>query len=497
MPAEKQKLFSLAAVVVAAVLFGMVIAGGLNFTPAIDAQRRSQTEVRQTPVVDGGLPDFAALAEHVVPSVVSVDTAEQRDPTERQRRAPNDLFHRFFGPSPEPEQEPQVRRSSGSGFIITPNGEVLTNNHVIEDADKVEIELSDGSRYETEVVGRDPATDLALLRVLEPDREFPVLPLGDSDPVRVGEWVMAVGNPLNMDHTVTVGVVSAMGRVLGLSNQTSFENFIQTDAAINFGNSGGPLVNLKGETIGINTAINVRGQNLGFAVPVNMARQILPQLREHGEVVRGYLGVTIRNLTQEAQESFGLPNREGVLVEEVVRGGPADKAGLRHGDVVVKLEGRVVEDTRDLIDRVSAMAPGHTARLELIRNGEAIEIGVKLARRDDSPAGAMEEEDDEEAEEAAEKIGISVTELTTRVRESLDLDDDVDGVLVTRVRQLSPAGEQGVARGDIITEFNGRKLMSPDQLVGALDDAQSGDLLRLYIFRPRVNRSFLVFVRLE
>ncbi len=502
MPAEKQKLFSLAAVVVAAVLFGMVIAGGLSLTPAVDAQKKDETESRQAQAVaPGGFPDFAALAEHVVPSVVSVDTAREEDPAQRRRGMPSDPFHFFFGPRPdqeqEPGQEPNVRRSSGSGFFITTSGEVLTNNHVIEDADKVEIELSDGSRYETEVVGRDPATDLALLRVIEPDREFPALRLGDSESVRVGEWVMAVGNPLNMDHTVTVGVVSAMGRILGLSTQTSFENYIQTDAAINFGNSGGPLVNLHGEAIAINTAINARGQNLGFAVPIDMARQILSQLREHGEVVRGYLGVTIRNITQETQEAFGLASRKGALVDEVVQDAPADKAGLEHGDVVITLEGRDIEDTRDLIDRVSAMSPGTIAHLGVNRDGEMIEVNVKLARRDDPEGEASSEDADEDAEEAAEKIGISITELTDRVREGLQIEESVEGVLVTRVRQLSPAGEQGVARGDIITEVNGRAVVSPEQLLNELDKSKSGDLVRLYVYRVRAQRSFFIFIRVE
>ncbi|MCP4895907.1 MAG: Do family serine endopeptidase [bacterium] len=499
MPAEKQKLFSLAAVVVAAVLFGMVIAGALDFTPAADAQKRESSAPATQAIIATGVPDFAALADIVVPSVVSIDTAQQEDQSNRRRQMPSDPFHFFFGPRPEQEegQEPMVRRSSGSGFFITSDGEVLTNNHVIEDADKLEIVLSDGSRYEAEVVGRDPATDLALIKVKEADREFPVLHLGDSENVRVGEWVMAVGNPLNMAHTVTVGVVSAMGRILGLSNQTSFENYIQTDAAINFGNSGGPLVNLRGEAIAINTAINVRGQNLGFAVPADMARQILPQLREHGEVVRGYLGVNIRNITQETQEAFGLSNRNGALVDEVVEGAPAYKAGLRHGDVIVTLDGRELDDTRDLIDLVSAMPPGRVAHLGVIRNGEKIDVDVKLARRDDADGETSPDEGDEEAEEAAEKIGISITELTPRIREGLELSDGVAGVLVTRVRQLSPAGEQGMVRGDVITEVNGQKVTSPDEFLSLVDDVDSGDLLRIYVFRPRADRSFFVFIRIE
>ncbi len=234
--------------------------------------------------------------------------------------------------------EPRERRSSGSGFFITGSGEIITNHHVIDGADKIRVRLSDENEYEAEVVGIDPATDIALLRVIDPDQEFSALPLGDSKAVRVGEWVLAAGNPMEMPNTVTVGVVSAKGRALGLSAESqSFENFIQTDAAINFGNSGGPLVNLRGQVIGINTAINAAGQNIGFAVPIDVARRILPQLRENGRVVRGYLGVSIANLSRGDAEAFGLDSTDGALVQQVVEGHAAEKAGVRHGDVIVSV----------------------------------------------------------------------------------------------------------------------------------------------------------------
>ena len=253
---------------------------------------------------------------------------------------------------------------------------------MIDDADDITVELADGSRFDAEVVGRDPATDLALLRVSDSDRTFSFLPLGDSKALRVGEWVMAVGNPLEMDHTVTVGVVSAKGRVLGLSQEgTSFENYIQTDAAINLGNSGGPLVNIRGEVIGINTAINARGQNLGFAVPVNTTKRILPQLRENGRVVRGYLGISIDNLDQDTAEAFGLPDRNGALVVEVVPDRAADKGGVVHGDVVVAIDGEAIRDTRQLIDTVSSMPPGTKVELTVIRDGKRKRIDVVLEER--------------------------------------------------------------------------------------------------------------------
>jgi len=389
MKAERQRLFSLAAVVVAAVLFGMVIAGGLDITPGIDAQKPAEVqgaEVQLAPAGSAtGLPDFAALAEQVVPSVVSVFNTDVEEPGEGQRGMPSDPFHFFFGPREgEEEGEPTVRRSSGSGFFISSAGEVLTNYHVVQDADRIEIELADGSRYEVKVVGRDPETDLALLQVEQAGTEFPALRLGRSETARVGEWVMAVGNPLNMEHTVTVGVVSAKERVLGLTEDRSFESFIQTDAAINFGNSGGPLVNLRGEVIGINTAINVRGQNLGFAVPVDVATRILPQLRSSGKVVRGYLGAMVRNVDQKMQEAFGLDTREGAFVDNVLPGHAADRAGLEPGDVVISIDGRRVKDTRDLIDDVSSKAPGTKVHLEVIREGRTQKLTVELEQRQGS-----------------------------------------------------------------------------------------------------------------
>ena len=317
---DAQKIFSLAAVIVAATLFGMVLSGGLNITQRADADLPDTAAVATMGEIV--LPDFVALADHVVPSVVSVYSDDVQDPSERNQRMPNDPFHFFFGPRDDgAEREPQVRRSSGSGFFISESGEILTNHHVIEDADSIKVRLNDEAEYRAEVVGIDPATDIALLRVIDPDRTFSALPLGDSAAVRVGQWVMAAGNPLNMAHSVTVGVVSAKGRSLGLSAaSSSFENFIQTDAAINFGNSGGPLVNLKGNVIGINTAINAAGQNIGFAVPIDVARRILPQLRENGRVVRGYLGVSIGNLTKDDAEAFGLDSTDGALVEDGRRG---------------------------------------------------------------------------------------------------------------------------------------------------------------------------------
>jgi serine protease Do len=497
MKSDAQKVFSLAAVVVAAILFGMILSGGLDITRRVDADR---SDPLPAATADGlPLPDFAALADHVVPSVVSVYSDEVRDPSERRRGMPNDPFHFFFGPRDEDrEREPQVRRSSGSGFFITATGEIITNYHVVEDADKIRVRLVDDTEYRVEVVGTDPATDIALLRVVNADREFDHLALGDSAAVRVGQWVMAAGNPLEMEHTVTVGVVSAKGRALGLSAESSsFENFIQTDAAINFGNSGGPLVDLHGNVIGINTAINAAGQNIGFAIPVDVARRILPQLRETGRVVRGYLGVSINNLNPGEAEAFGLDSSDGALVESVAEGHAAEKAGVRHGDVIVSVDGDPIEDTRELIDTISAMPPGTEVVLGLMRNGKPKSITVVLEERDDSSLSDERAEGSDDEGDEFERVGVSVSALDPMVRQNFRIDEDIEGVVVTRVEPLSPAGEEGMTPGLVITEANGEAITTPSDLRAVIEDVDGGGYLRLYVYIPRADVYRFVILKLE
>ena len=486
---------SVAVIAVAAALGGVLFASGVHMTPAVAAEE-PQTSTAAPEVASRY--DFADLAARVVPSIVSVYSTDVLEPQEMQRQMPVDPFQFFFGPNfgqPQgPSDQPMVRQSAGSGFFISKDGELLTNNHVIEGADKIEIQLDDRSTFDVEVVGRDPATDIAVLRVVKPDREFPVLPLGDSDALRVGEWVMAVGNPLNMDHTVTVGVVSAKGRVLGLSDN-SFENFIQTDAAINFGNSGGPLVNVRGEAIGINTAINAGGQNLGFAVPINIAKRILPQLREHGKVSRGYLGAQIRDISPDIEKAFGLASRSGAFVEEVEPGHPADKAGLEHGDAIVAVDGQPVQSPRELIDVVSTTPPGETVKLGVIRDGKRLELKVKLEERPGAE-GSEETAGQPGAEDASARIGIVTRDLSNRLRQVYGVGDDVSGVVITKVDPISPAGEVGLVPGDVITEANGDTIATTDALAAAVKAVAKGAYLRLYVYRPRADRSFFAILHL-
>lgn len=492
---QQTRNVSIAVIAVAAILFGFVLAGGTHATQGAAAE---QPPAAPAPATAGQPFNFANLAERVVPSVVSVFSTDIVQPDEQRRQMPMDPFEFFFGPNfrgPGGQQnEPMVRQSAGSGFFIASDGELLTNNHVVEDADKIQIQLNDKSTYDVKVVGRDPATDIAVLQVVDPDRKFPTLPLGDSSSLRVGEWVMAVGNPLNMDHTVTVGVVSAKERVLGISDN-AFENFIQTDAAINFGNSGGPLVDVNGAAIGINTAINAGGQNLGFAVPINIAKRILPQLREHGSVVRGYLGAQIRDITPEIQQAFDLPNRNGAFVEEVVAGHAAAKAGLEHGDAIVSVDGRNVTSARELIDAVSANPPGAKIKLGVIRNGKPVDLEVKLEER---PGNIQAEGSSGESNEddVASRIGITVRELTPQLRQMYGVDDEISGVVVTGVDPVSPAAEKGLMPGDVVTEANGASVTTPDALIHAVDSVAKGGYLRLYVYRPRADQSFFAILRL-
>jgi serine protease Do len=444
-----------------------------------------------------GYPDFAALAERVNQSVISVYTTDVVSPSEMRRfHRDMDPFEFFFGPdrgTPD-RMRPRERRGAGSGFFIAADGLALTNNHVVESADKIEVQLADSNtRLPAKVVGRDPATDVALIQV-EGNGKFKPLVLGDSDTLRVGEWVMAVGNPLNMDHTVTVGVVSAKGRQLGLSEVTqSFENFIQTDAAINLGNSGGPLVNLRGEVVGMNTAINAAGQNLGFAVPISTVKAILPQLKEKGKVTRGYLGVRIGNVTEDIQKAFDLPTTDGAFVDSVDEDGPADKAGIVKGDLITSVNGTPIKDTRVLVDRISAIQPGNKVDLGVIREGKQKTVAVTLGER---PGSEETEETEPESEESVQsRLGIEAEEISARTRRMLELPDDVTGVVVSDVTQLSPASEAGLRAGDVITEVNGREIESLANFRETLSTAKSGDRLRFYVYRPQFGRSTFVIVR--
>jgi serine protease Do len=493
------RLTTLVAVALGAAALGMVLTGGLGITPEGTAQPAAeQAAAPASPAPPAGYPDFAALAERVMPSVISVITTDTVSRSEmRQYHRDIDPFDFFFGPNQNPDRmRPPVRRGAGSGFFIAEDGLAITNNHVVEGADKIEVRLASDElvKLSAKVVGRDPATDLAIIKV-EGKVPFSPLKLGDSEALRVGEWVMAVGNPLNMPHTVTAGVVSAKGRQLGLSPETtSFENFIQTDAAINLGNSGGPLVNLRGEVVGINTAINAAGQNIGFAVPVNTLKAVLPQLKEKGKVVRGYLGVNIQNVTEDIQEAFSLTSREGAFVQSVEEGGPADKAGVKKGDTIVAVDGKPIKETRALIDAVSAMPPERKVAIDVLRDGKRRSLTVTLGER---PSTDRQETTGEGgAATPADQLGFEVQDLTPRLRRSFELPGDIEGIVVTDVEAGSVAEEAGLRAGDVVTEVNGRDIASVKEFDQATAGLRKGAVLRLYVYRAQVDRGSFVIMRM-
>jgi len=498
--ARRKRVLSMTGVAVGSLVMGIVLAGGLGLTPTTMAAREAAAATSAVPALPppSSYPDFSPLAERVTPAVVSVYTEDVAKPGDGRRYHQDmDPFEFFFGPGfPRPDMRPRKRTGAGSGFFVSADGLIVTNNHVVEGAEKIRVRLTDETELAAKIVGRDPATDVALIKV-DAKGPFPFLTFGDSDALKVGEWVMAVGNPLAMEHTVTVGVVSAKGRRIGISpnaNASSFEDFIQTDAAINLGNSGGPLVNVRGEVVGMNSAINAGGQNIGFAIPVNTIKMVVPQLKEKGKVVRGYLGVQITNVDQKAQEFYKLPSRDGALVQSVTKDGPADKAGLKDGDVIVAVAGKPVKDTRDLIFRVSAMPPGQKVDLDLMREGKSKSITVTLGER---PSG----EDEQEAATTKEdtptsKLGIQIDDLNQRTRRQFEIPREIEGAVVTDVTDLSPADDANLRVGDVIMRVNDRDINSAQTFKDTIAGFRSGTMVRFYIYRPQAEQKTFVFLRM-
>jgi Do/DeqQ family serine protease len=471
------------------VILGLLLGGALELGPPIEASPAGgPVEVSARDMAAAApLPSYADLAEKILPAVVSIQAQTiERGPSPRRRRGQPAPFDFFFGPEgPEGDRRDREYRNDagGSGFVVSDDGLVVTNHHVIDGATKVRVHLGDRD-YDAEIKGTDAATDLALLKI-DAGRRLPYLKLGDSDKLRVGDHVIAVGSPLALQQTVTAGIVSAKGRAIGLTQDTSFENFIQTDAAINRGNSGGPLVNLRAEVVGIATAMNWGAENIGFAVPVNTLAAVLPQLRDQGKVSRGYLGINIQNLDWERAQAFGLEAAAGALVTSVVSGSPADRAGVEHGDVVVAVDGRSVKETRDLVDYVSARPPGSTVRLEVLRDGKRVEKQVELAERE-LPGRARESEGEGEGR-GIDWLGLDYQELTPQLRENFGIGEREEGVVVREIAPSSPLYDEGVAPGDLIAEVNGRPVASGDEFERLVREAPPGSYLRFYVkrFDPR------------
>ena len=433
---------------------------------------------------------FSHLAEKASPAVVNIrieKTIKSRGPGSRQfqrdpwgRESPfKDFFERFFGEeAPREFKQPSV----GSGFIIDKSGYVVTNNHVIENADKIVVKLDDDNEFDAKIVGRDPNTDLALLKV-EAGKDLPFIKLGDSKKLKIGQWVVAIGSPFGLERTVTAGIVSAKGRVIGSG---PYDDFIQTDASINPGNSGGPLLNMDGEVVGINTAIIASATGIGFAIPISLAEGIIAQLKSEGEVTRGWLGVAIQDLTAEMAEYYGLEDRKGVLVADVFKGDPADLAGIRPKDIILEVNNQKIETSRQLTGMIAGLKVGEVAKVEVFRDRKVKTFSIKLAKRDDSklraqgaPRGRQEEEE----------LGIRVAELTDEMAQRFNI-EDMTGVVVIAVASGSSGAEAGVQVGDIIKEINHRVIESVEDYKTALDKVEDGESANFFIWRR--NAGFLV-----
>lgn len=416
------------------------------------------------------LPDFVDLAAKLSPAVVNISSEEGGEPPETAPKGgPRNPFEEY-GPK---------TKSLGSGFIITKDGYVLTNDHVISDSGQITVSTQDGHQYVGKLVGRDEKTDVALLKI-DAKQDLPAAPLGDSDGVRVGQWVMAIGNPFGFDHSVTVGVVSARGRFI----PGNYDEFIQTDASINPGNSGGPLIDLRGEVVGVNSAIYTRtGSNMGigFAIPVNIVKEELPQLRSHGKVVRGWLGVYIQKITPDLAESLGLKDPNGALVAEVLKNGPAKSAGIERGDVIVAFDGQPITDSRELPLIVGRTPIGHVATLKVVRRGKAQELKITItASQEEEVAAAEQAESHEHGTESA--FGLHVKDLSPELAKELGLGQK-SGVVVSSVQPGSRADQAGLRARDVILEVNRETVKDVNGYQRAVKSAGKGKVVLLLVKR--------------
>lgn len=473
-------------------LVGAILAGAFTPSPAVSAPVAplgpASLSAPPPPVLVGGVPtSFADVAERANPAVVSIDVASRARRRSGLPRPPDE------GAGPRRPEAP--RRGTGTGFIVDARGLILTNQHVVEQAERVMVKLADGRSFRAAIVGADPDIDLAVLKV-EAGVPLPELRLGDSDSLRVGEWVCAIGNPFAYEHTVTVGVVSFVGRKLF---DQSLDHYIQTDAAISFGNSGGPLLNTAGEVVGINTAVSRQANNIGFSIPVNQIKDVLPQLVSNGRVARGYLGVALRAVDAEMQKALGLGSTTGAIVEDVTAGSPAERAGLRPYDVITAIDGRQVDSDDATIRLVSRGVPGQTTRVRYWRDGRGHEVTLKLAERPlrTSASDAVSPSPGRSPLNAPPELGLSLIEVHAGNARRYDVPADMTGLLVQRVEPVSTAAEAGIERGQIVLHVNRRPVSTMTGLRRILEQAEPGEPLALLLFDPGLDQRLLRVVRVE
>lgn len=428
--------------------------------------------------------DFRELVKNAIPAVVNIST--ERTEQMRSMQSPFDMFRghpdldRFFEPFDEfYNRTPKTRKTSslGSGFVISADGYIVTNNHVVEGADTIRVNLGGKGKkddlHTAKVIGTDPETDLALLKIEA--NNLPYLKFGDSDVLEVGEWVVAIGSPLGLDHTVTAGIVSAKSRNI---QSGSYDDFLQTDASINRGNSGGPLLNMNGEVVGINTAIAQRAQGIGFAIPSTMANRIINDLKANKKVSRGWLGVTIQNVDAATAKALGMSDPHGALINSVLDGQPAHKAGIKEGDVIIAINGKNIEDTEQLLRTVAMLTPGSSSTVTIWRDGKTENLTITVAERDTTSAGAG----DQGAKEDASLLGLKVRPVTPEDLRRYSLKNNA-GLLVTGVAADSAAAEMGIQPGDVVLAVNKKAVNSVKELSDRIAAAEKHGAVLLHISR--------------
>ena len=426
----------------------------------------------------------ADIVEKSSPAVVNIDTLKIATYLSPLTPFFNDPFFRRFFEDIIPEERQVPIKGLGTGFVFRPDGYILTNEHVVSEAEEIKVTFLDGREFEGKVIGSDSLTDIAVVKIDAQD--LPTIPLGDSDAARVGEWVIAIGNPYGLSHTVTVGVLSAKGRPItaGDAGQV-YENFLQTDAAINPGNSGGPLINLEGEAIGINTAILPYAQGIGFAIPINMAKSILDQLITEGRVVRAWLGVVIQNLTPEMAEKFGLEEAKGALVADISPDGPAEEAGIKRGDVILKVDGVEIPDINTLQQTIRSHRPGDVVDIEIWRDGKIITVKATLGELEGAPALPVLEKID---------LGMEVDEITPELADRYALREK-SGVVIVGVKAGGPADDAGLRPGDVILEVNRKEIKNLGDWEAAVSEVEPGETILLLI--SRAGQTYFVPLKAE
>jgi serine protease Do len=464
--------------VAAGVLFGLVLALGLRLDISIHSSRVDAESQPAVPVITP--TSFVGVVKQVYSAVVNINTTTTVKAPAYPMPFPgpfgspfDDFFDRFFGQMPREFKQ----RSLGSGVVISDDGFIITNSHVVEKADQIRVSILGGQTFDAKVIGKDKSTDIALIRI-ESNKPLPFAALGNSDALEIGEWVLAMGNPVGLDHTVTAGIISAKGRSLGLGG---LEDFLQTDASINPGNSGGPLVNLQGKVVGINTAILANAQGIGFAIPINIVRTFLPQLKSKGHIIRGWLGVSIQEITPEIRDAMGLGDIKGALVADVVKGSPADQAAIQRGDIVTEFQGKPIDRYARLPLIVSSTPPGTIARLKIVRDGRIHTIKVRV--------GTFPEESKEEAQEkepsngrTGSVLGMTLAPLTPEFAKRYDIEAE-KGLVVLNVEPGSEADFIGIAPGDVILEIDKKPINSLDALETILRSKKGGEPILFLIKR--------------